>query len=426
MMIISKARHWLHDYFLQLGLNEFYSEMFSILIMVLGSIIVGFIIDRIVRNILMQGFHQLANRTKTDWDDLLIEKNVLAAVAHLAPILFIFYCMPRIFEDYERWHDNFLRFSELFLVIFSMIIIFRILNVVREILGRVDIFKDKPIDSFIQLAKIIIGLIIGILALSILADRSIMYFLGGIGAVSAVLILVFKDTILGFIASIQLSANDMIRVGDWVQMDKYGADGNVQKINLTTVKVQNWDKTITTVPTYSFIADSFKNWRGMEETGARRIARSINIDQHTIKFCTPEMLERFKKIHILQGYVEEKEEEIKKYNAERKIDTGQVSNGRRMTNLGTFRAYLFRYLKNHPKIDQNLTILVRQLPPTENGLPLQIYAFCNDIAWANYEAVQADIFDHALAVIEQFDLKIFQSPSGTNFQNLTGSLRNSV
>lgn len=420
-MIRELRENWIH-YFESIGFQLTTSEAVSILLLVLATVLTGFIIDRIVRLVLLQSFSSLARRSKTDWDDLLIEKKVFAALAHLAPIVFIFYCLPLIFEDYQSWHDGFVKINQLFLVFFSMTILFRILNVARVILGRVNSFKDKPLDSYFQLLKIVVGIILGILMLSILANRSIMYFFGAFGAMTAVLLLVFKDTILGFIASIQLSANDMIRVGDWVQMDKYGADGDVIQINLTTVKVRNWDKTISTVPTYSFISDSFKNWRGMEETGARRIARAINIDQQSIKFCTPEMLERFKKIHILQGYVEEKEEEIRKYNEERKVDTEHLSNGRRLTNLGTFRAYLLRYLKNHPKIDQDLTILVRQLPPTENGLPLQIYAFCNDIAWSNYEAVQSDIFDHALAVIEQFDLKIFQSPSGSNFQNLTGSV----
>ncbi|MEC8832404.1 MAG: mechanosensitive ion channel domain-containing protein, partial [Bacteroidota bacterium] len=265
---------------------------------------------------------------------------------------------------------------------------------------------------------IIIGLVLGILILSILANRSIMYFFGAFGAMTAIVLLVFKDTLLGFIASIQLAANDMIRVGDWVQMDKYGADGDVIEINLTTVKVRNWDKTISTVPTYSFISDSFKNWRGMEEAGARRISRSIYINQQSIKFCDAELIERFRKIHLLAPYIERKLKEIEQYNIENKIDTSQVSNGRRITNIGTFRAYLLSYIQHHPKINKDLTILVRQLAPTELGIPIQIYAFCNDIVWVNYEAVQSDIFDHALAVVSQFDLEIFQSPSGSDFQKL--------
>ena len=410
-MIHKYREEWI-QYFEDLGVDSIYAEGLVILIMVVITVILGFILDRITRQVLLGIFEKLAKRSKTDWDDLLIEKRVLSALSHLIPILFIFRIIPEIFDDYKSWHDGFVKISEVFVIIITMIIIFRSLNVVNVILSRLESFKDKPLDSFFQLSKIIIGIILGILILSTLANKSIGYFLGAFGAMTAVILLVFRDTILGFIASIQLSANDMIRVGDWVQMDKYGADGEVQQINLTTVKVKNWDKTVSTVPTYSFISDSFKNWRGMEETGARRIARSIHINQQTVKFCTDEMLERFKKIHILKGYVEGKEGEIKAYNEEKNIDTSSISNGRKMTNLGVFRAYLVNYLQNHPKVDQNLTLLVRQMPPSEHGIPIQIYCFCTDIAWVNYEAVQSDIFDHTLAVVPQFELEIFQSPSG--------------
>lgn len=421
-MIVAKYRNQWIQYFEELGLGDIYAEALVILILVVITIILGFIIDRITRQVLLGLFERIAKKSATDWDDLMIEKKVFSALAHLAPILFIFGLLPVIFEAYPNWHDGFITISRVFLTIFSMVIIFRILDVIKVIVTRIKSFKDKPIDSYFQLAKIIIGIILGVLALSILANKSVGYFLGAFGAMTAVILLVFRDTILGFIASIQLAANDMIRVGDWVQMEKYGADGDVLQINLTTVKVKNWDKTITTVPTYSFIADSFKNWRGMEETGARRIARSIHINQHSVKFCTSEMLERFKKIHILKGYVEGKEGEIKEYNNQQNVDTSTISNGRRMTNLGTFRAYLLRYLQNHPKIDQNLTLLVRQLPPNEHGIPIQIYCFCKDIAWVNYEAVQSDIFDHTLAVIPQFDLEIFQTPSGSDVRDFAEKL----
>jgi len=421
-MIIGKyRRNWI-SYFEELGLADFYAEGLVILILVAITILIGFILDRIVREVLLGLFERIAKKSKNDWDDLLIEKKVFSALAHLVPILFIFYIMPIIFEDYPTWHDGFVKISRLFLTIFAMVIIFRVLDVIKALVERLNSFKDKPMDSYFQLAKIIIGIILGILALSILANKSIGYFLGAFGAMTAVILLVFRDTILGFIASIQLSANDMVRVGDWVQMEKYGADGDVLQINLTTVKVQNWDKTITTVPTYSFISDSFKNWRGMQETGARRIARSIHINQQSVKFCSSEMLERFKKIHILKGYVEGKEGEIKEYNESQNVDTSHVSNGRRMTNLGTFRAYLVKYLQNHPKIDQDLTLLVRQLPPDEHGIPIQIYCFCKDIAWVNYEEVQSSIFDHTLAVVPQFDLEIFQSPSGTDVRRISEQL----
>ena len=235
----------------------------------------------------------------------------------------------------------------------------------------------------------------------------------------AVLLLVFKDAILGFVAGIQLIANQMVAKGDWIEMPKYGADGDVTEIALTTVKVQNWDKTITTIPTYALIRESFKNWRGMKEAGGRRIKRTINIDLSTIKFCDEEMLNRFSKIKHIAEYIQFKKEELAAYNTEHEIDNTNLANGRRMTNVGTFRAYTVAYLKNHPMVSQDMTFLVRHLAPTEHGLPIEVYVFCTDTVWANYEGIQADIFDHLLAVVPEFDLKVFQSPSGTDFHQLT-------
>lgn len=416
--MIKEFRSTLFDYFINIGISEFYSEAIASAILLIIALVLGFIIDRISRRVLLTGFSSVAKKSKTDWDDLLIENKVFSALAHLIPVVFIFYFLPVIFKNHSDLVDFFDRIGEIVIILVAIQIIFRVLNTLQIIIGRVETFKDKPLQSYFQLAKIIVGIILGILILSVLANKSIMYFFGAFGAMTAVLLLVFKDTILGFIASIQLAANDMIRVGDWVAMERYGADGDVIEINLTTVKVKNWDKTISTVPTYSFISDSFKNWRGMQETGARRIARSIFINQHTVKFADDELIKRFKNIHILKEYVEKKELEIKKYNEERKVNVEQVSNGRRMTNLGTFRAYLLSYLKNHPKINQELTILVRQQDPTANGIPIQVYAFSKDIAWENYEAIQSDIFDHILAVVHQFDLEIFQNPTGTDFRSL--------
>lgn len=417
--MIETFRSFLVEYFIKAGINEFYSEAITSGLLLIIAIILGFLVDRISRIVLLKGFISLAKKSKTDWDDLLVENKVFSAIAHLIPVLFIFYLLPQIVNNHSDLVDYFDRIAEVVIILVAIQIIFRVLNTIKTILSRIETFKDKPLQSYFQLVKIIVSIILGILILSILANKSLMYFFGAFGAMTAVLLLVFKDTILGFIASIQLAANDMIRVGDWVAMERYGADGDVIEINLTTVKVKNWDKTITTVPTYSFISDSFKNWRGMQETGARRIARSVFINQQTVKFADGELIKRFKNIHILKDYVEGKETEIKKYNEERKVDVNQVSNGRRMTNLGTFRAYLLEYLKNHPKINQELTVLVRQQDPSPNGIPIQIYAFSNDIAWVNYEAIQSDIFDHILAVVHQFDLEIFQNPTGTDFRSLS-------
>ena len=245
-----------------------------------------------------------------------------------------------------------------------------------------------------------------------------MYFLSGLGALTAVLLLVFKDTILGLVAGVQLSANKMVAVGDWIEMPKYGADGDVIEVALTTVKVQNWDKTVTTIPAYALISDSFKNWRGMQESGGRRIKRSVSIDVQTIVFCDEEMLGRFAKIKYIAEYIQKKKDELARFNQELKVDDSSLVNGRRMTNVGTFRAYVVAYLKHHPKIHQEMTFLVRQLAPSENGLPIEVYVFSNDKVWANYEAIQADIFDHILAVVPEFDLRVFQVPTGNDFRRL--------
>ena len=419
--LINRFQDWLGHKIEYLGLTEYFAEITSKAILFLLLAVFCLIVDRIIRDVMRNTGGKIAKRSKSNWDDLLIENKVFAAMAHLAPILLIDVFAPMIFDEESVFLAILLKLNTVALVLLSMIIINRFLNTVQAVLSEVEYLRSKPLGSYFQLVKIIIGGLLIILMISILADKSIMYFFGAFGAISAVLILVFKDTILGFIASIQLSANDMVRVGDWVEMPKYGADGDVIEINLTTIKVRNWDKTITTVPTYSFISDSFKNWRGMQETGARRISRSIFIDQHSVKFATPEMIERFKKIHLLKDFIPQKEKEIQEYNKEKNVDVSMVSNGRRMTNLGVFRNYLTFYLKNNPKINQDMFIMVRQLAPTEHGIPLQIYAFADTIAWAEYEPIQADIFDHTLAVIHQFELSIFQNPSGNDFRQLANN-----
>ncbi|MFB1021431.1 MAG: mechanosensitive ion channel [Vicingaceae bacterium] len=402
------------------GLSQYWSNFIAILALVFTVLVIAYLIDKVARYILFTVFIRLVKKSKTDWDDLLVEHKVFYAFAHLVPVMFIFYVIPELLDQELIWVDYLERLSKTIFIIVFLILFFRILNVVKTIVSRIESLKDKPLDSFFQLAKIIISIILTLIILSILAKTKITFFFGAFGAMTAVVILVFKDTLLGFIGSIQLSANDMIRVGDWISMEKFGADGDVIEINLTTVKVKNWDKTITTVPTYSLISDSFKNWRGMQETGSRRIARSIFVNQSTVKFADQKLIEKFKKIHLLKDYIPNKENDILAYNQENNIDTSLISNGRRITNIGTFRAYLVNYLKNHPKINQDLTILVRQLDPTTNGIPLQIYAFSNDIEWISYEGIQSDIFDHILAVISQFELSLFQSPSGADFKKAIG------
>jgi miniconductance mechanosensitive channel len=293
-----------------------------------------------------------------------------------------------------------------------------LINSLHAIYQTFRVSQEIPLKGFAQVLKIALICTSLIMVISILLDRSPVYLLSGLGAMTAVLMLIFKDPILGFMAGIQLISNRMLKHGDWIEMPKYGADGDVIDITLTTVKVRNWDKTITTIPTYALINDSFKNWRGMQESQGRRIKRAIYIDMNTIKFCNAQMLQRFAGIRYIADYMQRKNKELEQYNTERGIESRDAANARRLTNTGTFRAYICAYLQNHPMINTDMTFIVRQLAPTEHGLPLEIYVFCKDKVWANYEAIQSDIFDHLLAIAGEFDLKVYQYPSGTDILKL--------
>lgn len=304
-----------------------------------------------------------------------------------------------------------------YLIIIALFVIDGVLNFARSIWDQLPVGKRFPAKSFIQAAKLVINLVGCIFILSALLGKSPLVFFSGLGAVTAILLLIFKDAILGLVAGFQLSVNNMVMVGDWIEMPGPGADGEVVDVSLTTVKVQNWDKTITTIPTYSLISDSFKNWRGMSESGGRRIKRSLNIDLRTIQFADESLLKRFKGIRILSPYLEQKLSDIQQHNDDVGDDLSELINGRRLTNVGTFRAYCLAYLRNHPKIHTSgMTLLVRQLAPNEKGLPIELYAFANDTAWANYEDIQGDIFDHLLSILSEFQLSAFQEPSGADVE----------
>jgi miniconductance mechanosensitive channel len=373
----------------------------------------------LVRRPLLSIAHRFIKGTESKWDDPLVEHKVLEQLAHVAPALVFYLLAPLALEG----HPLLLRIAHQILVIYVVIIGARamdlFLSAVSDVWSHTEGSRDISIKSFVQFFKIIIYVAAGVIILSGLLGRSPMVLLSGLTALTAVVLLVFRDTILGLVAGIQLSANRMVAVGDWIEMSKYGADGAVLEVALTTVKVQNWDKTITTIPTYALISESFKNWRGMQESGGRRIKRSINIDIRTIKHCDEEMLRRFGRIQYISEYIERKQAELAAYNQKLSVDLQSLANGRRMTNVGTFRAYVISYLRNHARINQDMTFLVRQLAPTEYGLPLEVYVFCNDVNWVNYEAVQADIFDHLLAIAPEFDLSVFQAPSGEDFRRLS-------
>ncbi len=375
--------------------------------------------DLLTRKIIIAGIRRFVKKTKTQLDDILIQRRVFHKIAHIVPGLLIYSTAGFVFSEYPVIGDIVTRLALIYIIIVLLLSIDSFINALHEIYRTMPVSEGRPIKGYVQVVKIIIYFIAIILIIASLTKESPKALLTGLGAMAAVLILVFRDTILGFVASIQLSANKMVKPGDWIEMPSHNADGTVLDITLNTVKVQNWDKTIATVPTYALVSESFRNWKGMEESGGRRIKRSIKIDMNSVRFVDDELAEKFKKIHLLKDYVVKRQEEIAKYNEKNKIDGSILVNGRRMTNLGTFRKYVEEYLHQHPKIHDDMTFLVRQLQPDERGLPLEIYVFSNDQAWANYEAIQADIFDHILAVIPEFDLKVFQNPSGRDFQSIT-------
>jgi miniconductance mechanosensitive channel len=410
------------DAFDQLLLDAGMGQGFEILLRtaLVALVILGlsWLADFITKKLILRGIRTVAARSKTKLDDILIERGVFRRIAHIVPALIVYFTAAFVFKDYPVFENIFERLALVYIVIMVLLAIDSFLNALHAIYLTMPVSEGRPIKGYVQVVKIIVYFIAIILIISILMKESPKVLLGGLGAMAAVLLLVFRDTILGFVASIQLAGNKMVSPGDWIEMPSHGADGDVIDISLNTVKVQNWDKTITTIPTYTLVSESFRNWKGMEESGGRRIKRSIRIDMNTVRFLDRETADKLKKIYLLRDYIETRQEEIRKYNEEHDFDATVLVNGRRMTNLGTFRIYVEQYLKNHPKVHKGLTMMVRQLQPTETGLPIEIYAFSNDQAWVNYEAIQADIFDHILAVVPEFGLRVYQQPSGVDFQAL--------
>lgn len=380
----------------------------------LGILLTSYLSLILVRRYVYKWIKKTVRKTKFQWDDILLKEGVFKILIALVPVLVIYYGI-RFFPSVSTPIGRVIRaYIYLHLTYFLV----RLLSAGLTIYESSHLAKKKPIKGYVQMVNIFLYIIGGIVSLSILIDESPWYFLSSIGALTAVMLLVFRDTILSFMASLQISSYDLVRVGDWIEMSKYGADGDVIEIALHTVKVQNWDKTITLIPTYKLIEDSFKNWRGMTQSKGRRIKRGIFIDQNTIRFCDEALLENIGKIQILQAYLNERKADIEQYNREHNVDFSHVLNGRKMTNIGVFRAYIIAYLQNHPQIHKEMTFLVRQLAVTPYGLPLEIYVFSNDIVWANYERIQADIFDHLVTATREFDLRLFQNPSGNDIAHI--------
>jgi miniconductance mechanosensitive channel len=396
------------------GVSESLAGPVGWILLALAVAILAIIANLIGKRILLSAVTFFVRRSPTQWDDALLERKVFTRLSHVAPALVIYSCAP-LFPSIEATIQ---RLSLVYMIVVGLLSANAFMGAVADIYRTFEISRTRPIKGYIQVMQIFLAIFVVIICLSLLLNRSPWIFLSGFGAMTAIVLLLFKDSILGFVAGIQLTQNDMVHIGDWIEMPKFGADGPVIDVSLTTVKVQNWDKTVTTIPTYSLVADSFKNWRGMDESGGRRIKRSINLDMRSVKFVTEEMLGRFERFQLLAGYIQSKKKEIGVYNEQHEVDTSELINGRNMTNVGCFRAYVVAYLRQHPKIHQQMTFLVRQLQPTQHGLPLEIYVFSNDQVWANYEAIQADIFDHILAVVPMFDLRVYQSPTGHDLLEL--------
>ena len=407
--MITKYLHIVEKLFLGMRLDNEIARDLAQGVGVITLLVVAFFLFFVAKFILKRYVGKFIRKTKFKYDDYFLGKKLERRIAFLIPVYMIqglIYAVAPDLDMLDAFIHALARIGEI--TTFTGIVI-SITDSVSDIYNSFDVSKNRPMKGFMQVAKIIAIMICILLVIGVIINKNMGDILVGLGALSAVMMLIFKDPILGFVGGIQLTSNDMVRIGDWIV--KGDADGNVIDIGLTTVKVQNWDNTIATIPTYSMITDPFINWRGMTESGGRRISRSIIIDLDTIKFCTPEMLEKYKKFQLVADYITKTEEEITKYNQENKIDTSTLVNGRRQTNLGIFRAYLTEYLKQNPNLNHNLTMLVRQKDPTEFGVPMQIYCFSSKTDWISYEAIQNDIFDHIYAVINQFDLKVYQRPS---------------
>ena len=379
-----------------------------------GVLLLAWLSYIITKKFILSAIQKLIKRTKTEYDDILLNKKVLNRLSLILPLIILnefAYLLPYGEEFFSRAIE-----SLIILVIILAIGI--ILTSFTEIHQRLDKYKKHPIKGYVQVVKIILYIWGIILIVGILTGQSPWTLLGGIGALTAIIILIFKDTILSFVASIQISSYDLVQVGDWIEMSKYGVDGDVMDISLNVIKVRNFDKTITTIPTYKLIEESFKNWRGMQQSGGRRIKRAIFVDQSSIKFADDEMIEKYKKINLLTDYISKKKAELDKHHAEKNITEQDVINKRRLTNVGTFREYIKSYLRQRKDINTNLTFLVRHLSPGPEGLPIEIYIFANTTEWIKYEEIQADIFDHILSVVPQFDLRLFQNPTGADFSSI--------
>ncbi|WP_264530073.1 mechanosensitive ion channel family protein [Flavobacterium sp. N502540] len=409
--LLDKIFNFLYPIFRDWGMSRNIASYVSLVFNIAIMVILAYAIYYFAKFVLVTLTAIFAQRTKTKFDDYLIHNKTTKYTAYLIPFFFIYKAVPIILDKYEYWEAVFGKIVGVYIVLLGLWITRTIFNALRDYLKQKPEYSDKPIDSFVQVIMIVLWIFGVAIIISKLFGIKQGELLTILGTLSAIIILIFRDTILGFVSSVQVAINDMVRIGDWITMDKFGADGDVIEINLTTVKVRNFDNTITTIPTYALSSDSFQNWRGMQKSDGRRIKRHVLIKSSSIRFLNDEDLNQMKKVQLISSYIETRQSEIDKYNEVRGIDKTLALNGRNMTNLGLFRKYIMQYLVTHPGLNKDMHMMCRQLQSTANGVPLEIYAFSSDKRWANYEYIMSDIFDHIMASVEYFDLEIFELPS---------------
>jgi len=409
---IREVSEYLANYFIEKGLDEDIAHFLNMLINIAIVFILWYFIHYLTKRVLLTAFKRFTNKTKTTFDDFLVKSNFPRYVSNVLPLLLLILMVPIVFQSYPQLLKIFETLIDIYIIILLVLIARSLLRTTTNYLKRHESYRDKPIESYTQILMIVFWSIGLIFIFSEITGKSVVGFLISLGAASAIILFIFKDTILGFIASIQVSVNDIVRIGDWITFSKYGADGFVTEITLATVRVQNWDNTYTTIPTYNLIADSFHNWRGMQESPGRRIKRSLFIKQNSIRYIDEKDIAKFEEFKLISSYIKERQLEINEYNAGQGINKKFLINGRHQTNLGVFRQYALSFLKSHPQINQEMTMMVRHLAPTTQGIPIEIYCFSKDKRWEFYEGITADIFDHLIAAIPYFDLQLFESPSG--------------
>ncbi len=410
-------KHLLYDYLVKAGMSAISAEYVNMFILLVALLILAYLVDFLAKKIIVELFTRFSVKSKTNFDDLMVKNKAPRNIAHIFPLILGLELIPVVFIDFPYFENIIEKGLQVFTIILVLWIVRSLLNTLKDYFKTLPGLKDKPIDSYIQVFMIF-AWVFGVLsAFAIITGIEFIEFITTIGAASAVIILVFKDTILGFVASIQVSINDMVRIGDWITFEKYGADGDVTEINLSTVKVQNFDKTITTIPTYALISDSFKNWRGMENSNGRRIKRALHINLDSIHYLSVSEVDSLKKIQSISSYLETRQSDIDAYNTKNNINKELLLNGRNLTNIGVFRKYIETYIENHSGTNKEMMIMVRQLEPGTQGIPLEIYTFSSDKRWQNYEYIMADIFDHIIAAVPYFNLEIFELPSNSSFMN---------